>query len=93
MNENNENKLAAGTVIASVLVLIWVLGSIAGAVISAKTKKIWLMLIILGQFFMFMGIFSIRDMLQKKEKDLWFGAIFVLVGIGCIAYGIYMKMG
>ncbi|MCR4608448.1 MAG: hypothetical protein K5750_01980 [Eubacterium sp.] len=91
VNSKNNRGAGAALTLLSILALVWIVGSIVFMVYSGKTGKIWLLLIVLGQFFLVMGLIAMFAVLRSTQKDLWIDLIFIVAGLGCLYYGFMAK--
>ncbi len=78
----------------SLVFLIWFIASIVSMIyVSRVSSLVWLIPVILGQFFMVFGILGAIAFGRSMGKGLWLDIFVILVGAAVLAFGLLRHYG
>lgn len=81
-----------GSIVVSILFLIWFFASIGGMFYCSRNGMQWLMITLFGQyFFVFGSVAAIAGIKEKKFQPMTL--IFVMVGLGAMGCGLILQFG
>ena len=83
------------SIFLSLIFLIWFAGSVVIMIRSAKTRgDMWLVPVVLGQFFFVFGILGLTAILRSDDKHgVWLPAIFIAAGAITAGGGVLYHYG
>ena len=87
-----KNKTGIGMILLSIFFLFWFVLSIAAMIYFAKTGKVPVSIMVLGQFLLCFGIIGIIAGIRDKAFNP-ITIIFPVAGIGCIVGGAIYQFG